>query len=136
MSTLAIGKLAKACEVKVDTVRYYERVGLLLPLERTEAGYRIYSIDSVNRLRFVRKAQSLGFTLEEIKDLLELSEKPETDCADIREHASAKAAEVEARISDLLKIKECLQELAAFCPGEGKPLSECNILQHFYEKES
>lgn len=132
MSTLTIGKLAKACEVKVDTVRYYERLGLVLPLERTESGYRVYSPDSVKRLRFVRKAQSLGFTLEEIKELLELSEMPEADCADVRDKASKKIEEVEKRITDLITIKESLGELAEFCPGKGKPLSECNILKHFY----
>lgn len=133
MSTLTIGKLAKACDVKVDTVRYYERKGLLLPLERTESGYRVYSTDSVKRLRFVRKAQSLGFTLEEIRELLELSEQPEADCSDIRDKASKKIEEVEKRIFDLVSIKESLTELSEFCPGKGKPLSDCSILKHFYK---
>lgn len=84
MPTLTIGKLAKACDVKVDTVRYYERRELLLPLARTDSGYRIYSTESIQRLDFILKAQSLGFTLKEIKELLELSENPETDCADVR----------------------------------------------------
>ncbi len=132
MSGLSIGKLAKACAVKIDTVRYYERKGLVMPIDRTESGYRVYSEDSVKRLRFVRKAQSLGFTLEEIKELLELSDMPEADCADIREKASAKIKEVEKRIADLIAIKESLGELAEFCPGKGKPLNECSILKHFY----
>ena len=133
MTTLTIGKLAKAGDVRVDTVRYYERMGLISPLERTESGYRKYSQESIKLLRFIRKAQSLGFTLEEIKALLELSEEPEADCADIREYARNKITEIESRITDLLKMKDCLQKLANFCPGEGKPLSECNILKHFYE---
>ena len=132
MSGLSIGKLAKTCEVKIDTVRYYERKGLILPIERTESGYRVYSQESIKRLRFIRKSQSLGFTLEEIKELLELSEMPETDCADIREKASVKIKEVEKRISDLLDIKASLKELSEFCPGKGKPLNECSILKHFY----
>jgi MerR family mercuric resistance operon transcriptional regulator len=132
MSTLTIGKLAKTCDVKVDTVRYYERKGLLLPLERTESGYRVYSADSVKRLRFVRKAQSLGFTLEEIRELLELSDQPEADCADVREKAKDKITEIEKRITDLISIKESLGELSEYCPGKGKPLSDCSILKHFY----
>ena len=136
MSTLTIGKLAKACDVKVDTVRYYERMGLVLPIERSESGYRKYSVDSIKRLRFVRRAQSLGFTLEEIKELLELSDTPEADCGDVQEHARHKISEVEVKIADLLKIKSSLEELADFCPGKGKPLAECNILQHFYGDES
>ena len=136
MSGLSIGKLAKTCEVKIDTVRYYERKGLILPIERTESGYRVYSQDSVKRLHFIRKAQSLGFTLEEIKELLELSEMPEADCADIRDRASKKIADVEIRIADLISIKESLKELSGYCPGKGKPLSECSILKHFYGDKS
>lgn len=135
MSTLTIGKLAKTCDVKVDTVRYYERKGLLLPLERTESGYRVYSADSVKRLRFVRKAQSLGFTLEEIKELLSLSDQPEADCADVREKAKGKIIEIEKRIADLISIKESLGELSEYCLGKGKPLVECSILKHFYGEE-
>jgi len=136
MSTLTIGKLAKACDVKVDTVRYYERMGLVLPLERSESGYRKYSPDSIRRLRFVRRAQSLGFSLEEIKELLEISDTPEADCGDVQEHAQHKIAEVEVKIADLIKLKSSLEKLTDFCPGKGKPLSECNILQHFYGDES
>ena len=136
MCKLTIGKLAKACGVKVDTVRYYERMDLIFPLERTESGYRKYSSDSIKRLRFIRKAQGLGFTLGEIKAMLELSEEPEADCADVRQYARDKITEIEDRIEDLLKIKSSLQELADFCPGEGKPLRQCNILQHFYGNDS
>jgi MerR family mercuric resistance operon transcriptional regulator len=86
----------------------------------------------VKRLRFVRKAQSLGFTLGEIKSLLELSETPEKDCGDVREKAQEKITEIEGRIADLKRMKKALNKLADFCPGKGRPLSECNILQHFY----
>lgn len=135
MKAITIGKLAKACDVRVDTVRYYERVGLLSPLERSDAGYRIYDPSGIDQLRFIRRAQTLGFTLEEIKELLELADRPEADCANIRDYALVKISEVEQRINDLNKIKNSLDELAAFCPGEGKPLTECNILQHFYGDE-
>ena len=135
MSLLTIGKLAKAGEVRVDTVRYYERTGLISPLERTEAGYRKYSNENINRLCFIRKAQGLGFTLEEIKALLELSEESKTDCAYVREYARNKITEIEMRITDLLKMKDCLENLVNFCPGEGGALSECNILKHFYGGE-
>ncbi len=135
MPRLTIGKLGKACDVKVDTIRYYERRGLLLPLERTDSGYRIYSTHSIQRLSFILKAQGLGFTLKEIKELLELSDKPESDCADVRELALVKVSQIEARIADLLKIKDSLRELTSFCPGGGKPLTECSILLHFYGNE-
>jgi len=136
MSMLTIGKLAKACGVKTDTVRYYERLGLLAPVERSESGYRKYSQESIKRLNFVRRAQGLGFMLEEIRELLELSEKPEADCADIRERAQRKITDIDQRMSDLAVMKSALTDLAEFCPGKGKPLSECNILNHFYGEKS
>ena len=136
MSMLTIGKLAKACGVKTDTVRYYERLGLLVPVERSESGYRKYSQESIKRLNFVRRAQGLGFTLEEIKELMELSSIPEADCADVCERAQKKITDIEQRMSDLAAMKSALTELAEFCPGKGKPLSECNILNHFYGEPS
>ncbi|VAW01727.1 Transcriptional regulator, MerR family [hydrothermal vent metagenome] len=133
MSSMTIGKLAKSCEVKVDTVRYYEQKGLVLPLSRTGSGYRVYSADSVKRLRFIRKAQHLGFTLGEIKELLALSENPDADCAHIREKAQQKNAEIDQRIADLVSMKESLTDLTKYCPGKGASLEECSILAHFYE---
>jgi len=135
MSMLTIGKLAKACGVKTDTVRYYERLGLLAPVERSESGYRKYGQESIKRLNFVRRAQSLGFTLEEIRELLGLSEQPEADCADVRERARRKITDIEQRMADLAAMKTALAELAEFCPGEGMPLSECGILNHFYKED-
>lgn len=132
MVTLTIGKLAKACDVKIDTIRYYERLGLLTPVERSEAGYRKYSGDSIKQLRFVRRAQSLGFALGEIKELFDLSEDPESDCADMRERARVKIREIDHLIQDMIKIRDSLNGLADFCPGKGQPLNDCGILHHFY----
>jgi MerR family transcriptional regulator, copper efflux regulator len=136
IQTMPIGQLAKSCGVNIDTVRYYERQDLLLPIERTAAGYRRYSNDSVKRLRFIRKAQGLGFTLSEIKGLLGLAENDVADCGDIRTAARNKIAELEPRIADMLKIKQGLEELANYCPGSGKPLSTCTILEYFYRADA
>lgn len=136
MQTIPIGKLAKLCGVNIDTVRYYERQDLLLPIERTAAGYRRYSNDSIKRLRFIRKAQGLGFKLSEIKGLLGLAENDDADCGDVRAVASQKIAELEPRIADLMKIKQGLEELATYCPGSGKPLNECTILEYFYKQDT
>jgi len=122
--------------VNIDTVRYYERQELLLPIERTASGYRRYNNDSVKRLRFIRKAQGLGFTLAEIKGLLGMAEDDEADCGDVRTVARQKIAELEPRIADMLKIKQGLEELASYCPGSGKPLNECTILEYFYKQDS
>ncbi len=134
MSTIAIGKLAKSCGVTIDTVRYYERQKLLFPIERTQSGYRRYSNDSVKRLRFIRRSQNLGFTLSEIKNLLGLTEGGNADCGDIRDCARQKIAELKPKIEDMLKIKRGLEELASYCPGSGKPLSDCTILEYFYRE--
>ena len=135
MNSLTISKLASACDVKTDTIRHYERKNLLTPENRSESGYRLYSLESVKRLRFIRRAQTLGFTLQEIKALLELSEAPENDCSDVQLTARNKIIEIETKIADLNEMKKALEKLATFCPGEGKPLSECNILMHFYGDE-
>lgn len=135
MTGLNIGKLAKSCGVKTDTVRYYERLGLLAPIERSESGYRKYGQESVKRLNFVRRAQGLGFTLGEIKELLELSEQPEVDCGDIRKRAGQKMEEIEEKIQDLKRMKKSLAALSEYCPGKGKPLSECGILNYFHGRK-
>lgn len=132
MKSITIGKLAKAGEVKTDTVRYYETLGLIEVKERSDSGYRMYSRETIDRLRFVKRAQGLGFTLKEIKEMLELSSQPEADCETVRQRAQQKIDEVESRIRDLEAIKKSLGELASYCPGKGKPLSECSILQYFY----
>ncbi len=136
MTILTIGKLAKSCDVKVDTIRYYEQKGLLEPQDRTASGYRVYALDSIKRLRFIRRAQHLGFSLTEIRQLLELSEDPAVDCADIRDLAREKSREIDRRIADLHSIRQSLEMLAGFCPGEGVSLSQCSILKHFYLDKS
>lgn len=136
MKSLTIGKLANSCGVKVDTVRYYEKVGLLTPVQRLESGYRVYDQTSIKQLRFIRKAQSLGFKLQETKDLLELSRDSNADCGDIRDTAKLKIAEIDVKVQDLLRMKNGLSELAEYCPGKGKPLKDCGILAHFYRQDS
>ena len=133
METFTIGALAKSCDVKIDTIRYYEKMNLLNAVSRTDAGYRQYDSESVRRLRFIRKAQDLGFKLEEIQQLLALSTDESADCGDIREKAKNKLVEIEGKISDLNRMKKGLVELSYYCPGKGKPLEDCGILAYFYQ---
>lgn len=136
MSKLTIGKLAKACEVNIDTVRYYDRKELLVPLERTGSGYRVYSSDSIKRLRFIRKAQSLGFTLEEIKEMLDMHQMPGVDCADIKARAEQKITQIQKRIKDLQTMETGLKKLASHCGGKGTRLKDCSIIEYLYGDES
>lgn len=128
MDGLSIGKVARGAGLAIDTVRYYEREGLLAKPARTAAGYRQYSRDAVLRLRFIRQAKDLGFTLSEIRELLALRVAPGKSCSDVRVRAHAKIAEVEQRIENLTRVKRALVKLAASCSGRG-PTSECPILE-------
>ncbi len=133
MNSLKTGELAKQAGVNVETLRFYEREGLLVEPPRRASGYREYPPDTVQRIRFIQRAKELGFTLREIKGLLELRVDPETTCAEVKEHAAEKIADVKQKISDLKTIERALNELMNTCRGSG-PIDECPILKHL-EKE-
>ena len=125
---LTRGKLAGRGGVNIATIRYYEKRGLLPDAPRSRSGYRIYAGDALRRLHFIRQAQVLGFTLDEIGELLSLRMQPGTTCADIRLRANEKIAAVDRKIADLEQIRDALARLASACRGKG-PTSECPILE-------
>ncbi len=127
MTSLTVSKLAKAAGVELSTIRYYERRGLVRPDARRPSGYREYTGESVHRVRFIRHAQALGFTLDEIAGLLRLRVAPGLDCAAVRARASAKLADVKARLVELERIRDALARLVAACPAKG-PVTRCTIL--------
>jgi len=133
MDSIGIGTLAKRAGVGIDTVRYYERAGLLAPSRRLASGYRRYTALELSRLRFIRRAQALGFTLSEVRDLLALSAK--RDVARVKRSAQAKLADVDQKIAALQKIREGLATLVAACPGHGRA-ADCPILQALGGEES
>lgn len=124
---MKIGELAQRSGVGIDTVRFYEREGLLPKAQRLASGYRVYAPDDLKRLRFVRRAKALGFTLPEIRDLLALSGQRTGDMAALRSLAADKLAGVDARIAELQRVRAGLQALVAACPGHGA-LAHCPIL--------
>jgi MerR family copper efflux transcriptional regulator len=126
MDTLGIGALARRAGVRVDTVRYYERSGLLAPKLRLQSGYRRYGAAELARLRFIRRAQTLGFSLKEIRDLLALSKG--RDVARVKRAAQGKLADVEQRIAALQRVRDGLAMLIEACPGHGDP-TDCPILK-------
>ena len=128
MKSLTIGKVAQLAEIGIEAIRFYEREGLISEPPRRESGYRQYPEDTVARLRFIKRAKELGFSLREIKELLSLRIDPETTCDDIRERAEAKISDIDGKIRTLQRIKKVLAKLAAACPGQG-PVSECPILE-------
>ncbi len=128
MTGLKVGEVAKQAGVNLQTVHYYERRGLLPSPPRTGSNYRAYPDDAVLRVRFIKRAQELGFTLREIKELLSLKAAPRTRCADVRERAEAKVQDVDARVRTLQAMRRALTKLIGECSGKG-PVSECPILE-------
>jgi Hg(II)-responsive transcriptional regulator len=122
-----IGELARAAGVGVETVRFYERRGLIERPARPASGFRAYPRETVSRLAFVREAQALGFTLREVRDLLALNANPASDCAAVRGRAAAKLGQVEARMARFARMRETLRALLARCPGRGE-LEKCSIV--------
>lgn len=129
MAGVTIGAFAKSAGVRSDTIRYYERNGLLPPPARTSAGYRLYDVSDLDRVRFIRKAQQLGFTLSEIAALLALQASDTARAADVLEMTERKIAEAAARIGELSRIRAALDQLARQCPVDA-PATDCPILAH------
>jgi len=125
---VTIGELAGRAGVNVQTVRYYERRGLLPKPRRTPSGYREYTTNTLDRLRFIRRAQELGFTLSEIGELLVLRLDPRTTASTVKARVEAKIADVDHRIEDLKRIKHALTHLAGRCHGGRGPVGDCPLL--------
>lgn len=127
-SSLTTGELAQQCRVNPETIRYYEREGLLPRPPRSSAGYRLFSADDLRRVRFIRQAQELGFSLREIRELLELRSSSSSTCADVRGRTVTKIAEINRKLQTLEAIRKILLRLTASCSGRGG-CGECPILE-------
>jgi MerR family mercuric resistance operon transcriptional regulator len=129
--TMTIGRLAKAAGVHVETIRYYQRRGLLQEPRRPAGGGRRYGEPDAQRLRFIRRAQEIGFTLAEIEELLRLERTP--DCARARTLASERLADVEAKLADLARVRDTLRTLVRACAAGRDPRS-CPIVESLSAK--
>ncbi len=127
-SALTIGKLAKAVGVNIQTVRYYERRRLLSPMARRPSGYRLYGDEALRRLHFIKNAQTLGFTLHEIAELLNLRVSSVARCGDVQRKAQAKLVQVAAKVRDLRALAQALQGLIQTCRA-GQPSDRCPIVK-------
>jgi len=133
--SLTIGHLAKQAGVNLETVRYYERRGLLPRPPRSASGYRLFPAEAAGRLRFIRRAQELGFSLAEIGELLSLRVSRRTTSADIRARAEAKIADVEEKIRSLESMKNTLWKLTRVCDG-CLPVAKCPILESLEREDA
>lgn len=127
MNTLRIGQLAKQAGVNIETIRYYERRDLIPEPPRLASGYRQYSLDYVTRIRFIKRAQELGFSLTEIADLLTLRIKSDTVCNEVQQQAEIKIADIETKIQMLQRMKSVLSDLVKACQ-DNQLTNECPIL--------
>lgn len=125
---LTIGALADAAGVGRETVRFYEREGLVADPRGSGHGYRLYPPETVTRLRFIRRAQQLGFTLSEISELLQLRADDEAACEAVEARARRKLADVESKIADLRRIGDALARLVERCEAR-QPTGDCPILE-------
>ena len=132
---LTIGRVARAGGDGIDTIRYYEREGLLPEPERRLSGYRDYTPDAITQLRFIRRAKELGFTLPEIRELLALSADRERGVRGVKQRAEARLVEIDRRIRELKRVQRGLKNLIDACPGHGAP-ERCPILTALSHEET
>lgn len=132
--TMAIGQVSRILGVGRDTIRFYEREGLIAEPPRTAAGYRQYQPQTITRLRFIQQGKILGFSLNEIRVLLSFLDRPNTDCAEIKRQADAKIADIDTKIANLQQMRRALFRITSACPGQG-PSTDCPILDALESEE-
>lgn len=136
MKKLTIGQLAKQTQVSIDTLRYYEKEGIITPPERTESGYRQYSEDYIDRLIFIKKAQELGFSLTEIIELLSLQHSSEPDlCDEVQEKAKNKLKDIKEKMDMLDRMKQVIESLICACENR-ETGEECPILNSLSHRDN
>jgi len=128
MQRLTIGEVARRAAVHIETLRYYERQGLLAHTPRSRSNYCLYSEETVRRIQFIKRAQQLGFSLKEIQELLALQAAPQAQCVDVRERALVKIHEIEHKMGALQAMRTALTRLVAACAGQGY-IADCPILE-------
>ncbi len=136
MKAMTISKAARGAGVGVETIRFYERKGLIdQPPKPLDAGFRVYPEETVQRLRFIRRAQELGFSLREIDELLSLRTDPSADSSDVRERSMVKLEDISRKIARLEEIRDALEDLIAACPGRGA-LRACSIMEALARRDT
>ena len=128
MKKITISQLARAAKVNLETLRYYERRGLIPKPPRNASGYRQFSQEDIARTKFIKRVQALGFSLREISDILSLRMEPGSTCGDMKARVEAKIEDVEHKIDALRQMKEVLLNLVSKCTGKG-PIGDCPILE-------
>jgi DNA-binding transcriptional MerR regulator len=127
MDALTIGRLARAADTKIETIRYYEKIGLLPVARRTAANYRSYSAEHLQRLGFIRRARELGFTINDVRELLKLAAHGERPCEEVDQLVGRHLAATERKIEALTRLRRELRETLSSC--KGGHIAECRVIQ-------
>ena len=130
----SIGDLASAADCKVETIRYYEKITLMSTPPRTEGGHRFYVFEHLKRLVFIRRSRELGFSIEQIKELLTLVDEPNHTCGEVKAIAMLQAREVQRKINDLKRLQKALNSITASCKGKNYSIDNCPIVNALYEQ--
>jgi MerR family mercuric resistance operon transcriptional regulator len=128
---LSIGELSKQSGVHIETIRYYEKIGVMPPPSRSAGGYRLYEAEHLKRLSFVRRSRQLGFSLDEIRGLLHLVDRDAYTCVQVRELALRHMEEIRRKIADLKRLKQVMEEMSAQCSNDRAP--ECAIIDALFD---
>jgi MerR family transcriptional regulator, mercuric resistance operon regulatory protein len=131
-SHFSIGEIAKSANCKVETVHYYEKTGLMPEPSRTEGGHRIYSLSHLKRLNFIRRSRDLGFTIEQVKNLLKFIDEPDHYCGEVKAMAMLQTRVVQDKIDDLQRLKIALEEMVSQCKVDNYSIEQCPIIDALY----
>ncbi|MCL1049259.1 helix-turn-helix domain-containing protein [Shewanella abyssi] len=132
----SVGQLANESGCKVETVHYYEKIGLMPEPPRTEGGHRVYALPDVKRLNFIRRSRELGFKIEQIKELLKLIDEPNHYCGEVKAMAMQQARVVEDKINDLQRLQLALNEMVTQCTASNKSIDDCPIVDALFTKKA
>lgn len=129
---LSVGELAKRSDCKVETVRYYEKVGLMPEPERSAGGHRLYALGHLRRLVFIRRGRELGFSIDQIRELLKLVDEPNHTCGEVKSITLLHANDIQQKIEDLKRLQNALYEMSVKCGGENYTIENCPIVEALY----
>ena len=132
-NSYSVGDLATACGCKVETVRYYEKTGLMPNPPRTMGGHRIYSLEHMKRLVFIRRSRELGFTIQQVSELLHFVDQPGHSCGEVKAMAMLQARTVQEKIDKLKRLQKALNDMAVRCKGKNFKVEDCAIIDALFD---
>ncbi len=134
MQSMKRGKLAQSTGCNLETIRYYEKIALMHEPDRTESGHRVYSLDDQRRLKFILRSRELGFSIEQLRGLLNLVESDDYTCGEVLDVTTQRIADIKSKISDLKKLERTLSDMSSRCAGGEVP--DCPVINSLFDEQS